>query len=436
MRKKRKHNIHWNNIYSLGLLPAILTWALSPILDDLTIIIISIIVGIIWTIASFFSTRLSNGCGTIGWITGWAMISGGMLCLIMHLLNISYPPIILFEAPVIALLSYLFKYRDIQPPFCHQCIVKRGGIRERHLLGDFTRYEAYFTIRLILFGSLFVAALSWILFFLGIKIHSRGGVYFYFYFPTGLGVALILFEVTRRWLIQLIINKHEKGVRDFINKNNSDDRKKIFDVVRILLISQEKIYLIENQGDKYVLDSGKGLDLPIHRYFEHYFSLAEEKKQACQIVQEELHIEKPDLRRLNSVTSDNLQGRVGHYILFLPEEDMYKANRYPGRWYTVEEITRLFYAGRLYPLFRENYARFYTIVRTALTYYPNGRRRFPIQGYKPSFSLRKLDQMDIEFDDPIWLYVSRHNEDRVLYRIDLWFQKILTKLKSSNCCDA
>ena len=115
---------------------------------------------------------------------------------------------------------------------------------------------------------------------------------------------------------------------------------------------------------------------------------------------------------------------------------MPKMNRYPGRWYTVEEIARLNREHRLHPLFRECYARLCTVVNAARTYRMNGERRYPIRGYKPAFTLRHLQEMNIEFDDPIWLYVSRHNEDRLLGRIDLWFQKLLRKRHSSTCCDA
>lgn len=110
--------------------------------------------------------------------------------------------------------------------------------------------------------------------------------------------------------------------------------------------------------------------------------------------------------------------------------------RYPGRWYTVEEIARLNREHRLHPLFRECYARLCTVVNAARTYHMNGERRYPIRGYKPAFTLRHLQELNIEFDDPIWLYVSRHNEDRLLGRIDLWFQKLLRKRHSSTCCDA
>ena len=254
-----------------------------------------------------------------------------------------------------------------------------------------------------------------------------------------LGMAIILFETARRWIILQIIDSHEKK-REHQNRRDTPDQPthtiKNTSVVRIIVIGQEKMYLIENPGNKNEPISGSGLDVPLHHHIEYCTTQKEEEQIARQIVRQELHIADPDLRCLSSITSEDEARRVGHYILFLPEAELASVDRYPGRWYTVEEITRLFHTGKLYPLFKEIYARFYTVVDTARTYHRNGQRRFAIRGYKPAFTLRHLDRLEIEFNDPVWLYVSRHNEDRLSTRIHLWVQKILRKFKPSNHCNA
>ena len=438
MEKKKSNKISWSTIYSLGLVPAILVWGLAPSLKENVIVLTSINVGIIWIIFSRLYLHFFKGCGIIGWITGWSMIFGGITKAFLLLFGYYNIPIVLFWAPCMAVILYLFEHRNIHPPFCYQCILKRGGIRERHLLGDFSRYETHYIVRLILIGSILVTMLSWILFAFGVERQSRAGNYFYFYFPLGLSIAIIIFEIIRRLLIQQLIESHEKKCKRYINdKTNNPDMDYFFTVIRIMVIGQEKIYLIENKGDEIEFNSGKGFDIPIHRYTDYCTTQEEEEQKARQIIREELQIEKPDLRHISSAIAEDSWRRVGHYVLFISDEDQNKLNRYNGRWYTIEEITRLFHSNRLYPLFKEIYARFYTIVNTARTYYSNGKRRYPIRGYKPSFTLHRIDLLDIELDDPVWLYVSRHNDDRLLYRIDKWIRKILgKKCSSSNCCDA
>ena len=420
---KKRYQINWTNIYSLGLAPAILIWGLAPSLHEYVTIPAAIVIGVLWIIFSYRQIQCPDGCGIIGWTTGWAMTLGGIVEALLVLLDCRAVPIVLFLAPCMTLLLYLFRHRNIQPSFCHQCILKRGGIRERHLLGDFSRYETHYILRLILIGGILITVLSWTLFLCGVGKSSRTGEYFYYYFPLGLCIAIIIFEFIRRILILQLVKNHER------KRNSNMDY--FFTVIRIMIIGQGKIYLIENKGDEFEFNSGKGLDVPIHRYTDYCTTLAEEKLKAQQIVQEERGINAPDLHHISSAVSNELWRRVGLYVLFIPDEEIDKLSQYGGRWYTAEEVTRLFHKHKLYPLFKESYSRFYTIVTTAKTYYSNGTRRY-MKGYKPSFSFHKLDTLGIEFDDPLWLYISRHNEDQLLYRIHKWINKIRSKKNSSN----
>ncbi len=439
MNKRKSYQISWSTIYSLGLLPAILVWGLAPSFEENIIIFTSILVGIVWVIISRFYINYPKGCGIIGWATGWAMIFSGGVQTILLLFKYHDMPIVLSFAPCIGAILYLFEYRNIRPLFCFQCVLKRGGIRERHLLGDFSRYEIHYVVRLTLIGAALVSLLTWTLFFVGIERQSPAGKYFYFYFPFGLSIAIIIFEVIRRALIQYLIEKHEKKIKRirFTNNKNEGHMEYFFTVIRIMVISDGKIYLIYNDGDKNEINSGKGFDVPIHRYTDHSSTREDERSLARKIIQKELDIENPDLRHMTTTIVEDTYGQSGQYILFIPNEDQNKLNRYNGRWYTIEEITRLFHSNKLYPLFKESYARFYTIVNTARTYHSNGKRRYPIRGYKPAFSLQGVELLDIEFDDPVWLYVSRYNDDHILYRIDKWIQRLIARSKSSsNCCDA
>lgn len=432
----KNREISWTNIYSLQLLPAVVLWVLTPLLEARTTIVASMAVGVVWIVVSIFLSKLYKGCGTVGWVVGWALAVSGVLWFGLSLLHLPFVPMVLFQAPFMALLIYLFERCNIQPPFCQQCIIKRGGIWERNLLGDYTRLEAYYIIRILLFGSLIVSVVAWALFLWGIDTQSRLGRYFYLFFPAALCVTLILFETIRRWLLEMAIHPSGKGLKLAMN-GEENDSKKISGIIRIITIGQEKIFLIESQCDNLIWYNNSGLDTPLHcTYTDYYLSPNEEKQKACQIIQKELQIESPNLKHLNSTVLERARQRVGHYILFLSNKDIPKMDRYPGRWYTVEEIARLNRKHRLHPLFRECYARLCTVVNAARTYRMNGERRYPIRGYKPAFTLRHLQELNIEFDDPIWLYVSRHNEDRLLGRIDLWFQKLLRKRHSSTCCDA
>lgn len=436
MENKRKYKINWTDIYSLGLLPAILIWGLSPLFAEQAISVTSIFLGIGWIIIAQFCISRTNECGIIGWITGWSLSISGIIVLLLSLLGVNHIPHILFEAPCIALLSYLFKRHNITPRFCKGCIKQQSCIQELYLPDSFSCYEVRYIVKLILIGALISTGLSWGLFLWGVETDSRAGTYFYFYFPMGLGIALVLFETIRRTLIQYLIGGYES--KYYITHPNQDPQfmNFFFTEIRIMIIGDEKIFLIESNDKEFAFHKSKKLDLPISDETPSFLTQKEKALKARQIVREKLGIENPNLQHIYTTINLKRRNQVGHYILFLPSESLPKLEQYPGRWYTVSEINNLFRNNKLEPLFQELYARFYTIVQTARTYHSNGKRRYAIRGYKPAFSLHNIDQLNIVFDDPLWLYVSRHNEDHLLYRIDSWLQKLFQKNHSSNDCDA
>lgn len=434
MENKRKYKISWTDIYSLGLLPAILIWGLSPLFSERAISITSIAVGFVEIVFSYFYTSRDKGCGIIGWITGWGLLLGGLVQILLSLIASLGIPSFFFVAPCIAILGYQFDKFNITPKFCYKCAEQQNCEQRFHTSKKLRCYETHYIIQLIWIGAIISTVLSWGLFLYGFEIDSRAGTYFYFYFPTGLGIAVILFETIRRQLIQYLFDGYSKKNRPFPIYTNDNLSHPIFSYtkINIMIIGDEKIFLIEDNNDRDLSE----LKLPIYASTTFCMTQKEETQKARQIVWEKLGIENPDLRHIYSTIAQDPLRQIGGYILFLPPESLSKLDQYPGRWYTVNEIATLFHSNRLSESFKEIYARFYTIVNTARTYHSNGKRRYAIRGYKPAFSLHHIDQLDIVFDDPLWLYVSHHNEDHLIYRIDTWLRKLFQRNDSSKNYDA
>ncbi len=416
MERKTNYKVNWTTIYSLGLVPLIVVWGLAPAIGKLETVFVLVLAGFLW---ERFSPRLiqyPQGCGIIAWATGWSMMLCGTVQAGCLLVGWSHIPIILFLAPAISLLLYLFKTQKKKVSFCDLCIAQRGGAQERIFLGDFSRNEVQYIVNMITSGGILVTVITWALFLYGIKQDSRAGLYFYYYFPLGLTLAIILFETIRRILIQVLIESHDKRSRQAIDEN---EREEIcYTILRVIVICQGEIYLIEsNEKSPTCVEDTPEFDTPIQEYKKYSYTLDEEKQLARDMVRQKLGIENPDLRHFSSTTSPSHLRRMGQYLLFLPAEEKSKLDSSKGNWCSVETLNQLYRDNKLYPVFKEFYARLYTILNTARTYCMNGKRRVPIKGYKPTFTLLDIEKLDIEFDDPIWLYVSRHNEDKLFYRL-------------------
>ncbi len=418
------YKIRWNTIYSLGLAPLIAVWILIPFTEEYIVAFILMIVGGIWLSLSRTLIYTAQGCGLISWAASYGMIGSGACKTILFYMGIDNSPTILPLAPIIAVLLFLYKNHNQRPYFCQKCVILRGCAQERMLLGDFSRYEARYIASIVLTGSIALTLLTWVALALGVEQASRTGRFIYYYTPLILAIATIFFETIRHSLIYFLI-KNRNNEEDGPDK---DQLEICYTIIRLIVICQGKIFLLETKATSH--DTPKeeiGFDTPILQHLEFTPHLDVEKKLAREAVLTQLGIENPNLHHFSSTTSPAALRRVGQYLLFLPPEEMSRLDSKNGKWLSTEEINQLYRNDRLLPIFKEFYARLHTIVTTALTYHINGKRRHAIKNYTPTFSLHDIEKLDIEFDDPTWVYVNRYNEDKFIYRL-------IQKLRNKCCC--
>ena len=91
-----------------------------------------------------------------------------------------------------------------------------------------------------------------------------------------------------------------------------------FTLIRIMVIGRKNL-LNRKLGDEIEFNSGKGFDIPIHRYTD-YCTTQEEEEQKANRHTRELQIEKPDLRHISSAIAED-SWRVEHYVLFISDKD-------------------------------------------------------------------------------------------------------------------
>lgn len=61
--------------------------------------------------------------------------------------------------------------------------------------------------------------------------------------------------------------------------------------------------------------------------------------------------------------------------------------------------------------------RIHTITMAWKTYTPEGKRRYPIKHYRPTFRIKDLGKWNVDYNDLNWLYIASNNEDSVCYRL-------------------
>lgn len=122
-------------------------------------------------------------------------------------------------------------------------------------------------------------------------------------------------------------------------------------------------------------------------------------------------IENFDIRFMYNSTTSGGDSNSYHYIITLPDAMVLRNCRLKGRFFNMREIEKLIDSGEVTPILAAEIYRLYTVGNTWNTYDKTGRRRYEIKGYRPAFRLKGIQNWDVDFNDPEWLFVSVNNQD-------------------------
>ncbi len=111
-----------------------------------------------------------------------------------------------------------------------------------------------------------------------------------------------------------------------------------------------------------------------------------------------------------------------HYAVFLSGEPSDVTSN--GAWFNAYMLDCSLQAGALSPILANELYRIHTITMAWKTYYPNGKRRYPIKHYRPTFRLGDLKEWTVDYDDLDWFSVAHNNEDSSFFRIRNFWGRI------------
>lgn len=122
-------------------------------------------------------------------------------------------------------------------------------------------------------------------------------------------------------------------------------------------------------------------------------------------------------------TSDPLNHNKIYHILVNIGENA-NTDLLHGEWVDVGTLDNLMKMGSVTPAFAHEIFRIHTITMAWKTYHSDGRRRYPIRNYRPTFRLSDLQQYDeLDYGNDHWLRVSRINQDKNLWWLRKHFMK-------------
>lgn len=291
--------------------------------------------------------------------------------------------------------------------FCQECTGRTGIGHGQNVVSTIYENEARYQLQLVLLGASAIAAIQWWYYFayyININL-NRPDRFFFNIIPIVIFVVMIIFMLMRY-----------TNMAHMIGPLLASDGRAA-SVARFLVISGDCV-LLEHSDRSNRWDTPVSLDVDkqqfisdddARRLFGRVSDLAEFK-----------------LRYLYANKSADNLSEIIHFAVFLTEESAAAGTKgsLQGEWITIDMLDRMMKTSAVTAELANEIYRIYTITMAWKTYTRDGRRRYPIKHYRPSFRLRDFKDWDVDYSDLSWFDVASNNEDRPFFRTRRLWHKL------------
>lgn len=327
--------------------------------------------------------------------------------------------VLLIIAPITMIVSgwnYIHRHDN---GFCHDCKIQHGTPAERGFLGIIYTQIGHYQLGMLFCLSTACTVIGWAYYAVLYVNESLSDPdrFIFFWLPTLLWLACAIY-LGLRYL----------GIWGYYCQNveGSMQRQGSSTQLRYILIWDNYICLRnpETDIDRAIIPSTK-FDTPITAFIHKIESL--NKFDADIFFANMSGIKHADVRFMYSTTNGNVDCNIFHFLCFLTDnqKDSFTTENPDCRWYNMNEIADMINSKRLNPLMSSEIVRLHTIAMAWKTYTADGRRRYKIKHYKPTFHIRDIHKWDVDYNNVNWLYVAAYNQDTPFYCLRRFYRKYI-----------
>lgn len=324
---------------------------------------------------------------------------------------------ILVLAPVsVVITAWVYRYRN-RLSFCRDCDVRYGSPAERGFLGRLFTQEGKYQVGILFWITLLLTVVDWTYYFLHYMNDSisRPDTFVFFILPALLWLAANIYLA---WRYLGLWGYYLQDVEGSLRRHGSSTR------IRFILISGGHICLKnpEINVDKADIPCNY-FDTPVQAYIHKHDAIS--IPEAQNFFRSLSGVNCSEVRLMYITTRGNANCNIFHFFAFLSpqERDAFDAAHPDCAWYNLNGIVDLVNSHSTDTMFSAEMDRLYRVAMAWKTYTPQGRRRYVIKHYKPTFRLCDIQSWDVDFSDDNWLYVSYHNQDLPFYRLRHFWRK-------------
>jgi len=329
--------------------------------------------------------------------------------------EIPWLPVLVVPPVGIAVCRWFLKVR--RSSFCADCEARFGQTVERGYLAALFTKEAKFQLQCLYYICIGLTVVAWLYYFTlykNVNLNSSD-MYFFTYVPTAIYAMS---------LVYMGIRYHGYYIYYLVSGELQNDNESEKTTVRYLIIAGESLLLRLPDVEKDVADDMPFMDTPViedMRYRENVNQI-----EASNIFSDKTGIQGADVRFLYRSADNNAVANVFHFAVFLKNKNDVGSGMNSGEWLDFNKIQLLHKTRLLSKMLEAELYRIHTTVMAWKTYTRTGKRLYEIKNYTPTFRLSDMKQWNVDYNDPVWLFVSMNNEDKCFFKLRKLWRKIIT----------
>ncbi|WP_348682023.1 hypothetical protein [Duncaniella freteri] len=323
----------------------------------------------------------------------------------------------LIISPVVFVNTLWESLRGKKDSACHTCFITLGSSTERGFLGKLFVQESRYQRLFLLAIATVLTIVTWgyyTFFYINVNINIPDR-FFFGWVPVILFLVSIFYIGARCFTIWAYNFQDTEGSYNRLDGSSS---------LRILIISGDTMFLSRQDDISDSDDDDNYYDTPasLAMHFTEKLSKQKAARLLCDI--SKLNESDFELRFMYASSEASGERNTFHYICCPNSSDVLEESGFKGKWYNLSQIERMLHNRELTPMLAAEIHRLYTVTMAWKTYDADGNRLYKVKNYHPLFRLNGICDWDVDFNSPLWLEVSRFNEDKPLFR----FRRMLRRI--------
>lgn len=318
----------------------------------------------------------------------------------------------LITAPVTLVFTTWALLRRSHISFCHDCHMRNGNDSERGFIGKLYNQDSKYQITLLFWFSLLhtiSSTLYYFVFYINVNINAPDRFYFVW-------IPVIF------WILSIVyLGFRYVGLSAYYMQNESGDfsRRQRSTMLRYIIVCGDFIYLQSSEA----VDGSLRYDTPAKITLPYQTRLSD--SDIANFYGNILKRGGKDhsLRLLYTTEHYNDDSIIHHYLSIAPSKEDISALIPSGQWFSMSQVEQMLNSQKLSSLLAAEIMRIYRIAMVCKTYRRDGTRIYKIKNYRPTFRLSDIQKLDVDFNDSIWFFIEKNNEDQPFFHLRRFWRR-------------